>query len=382
MQKIEAKVEKHSITERGDELITFSGVFPRFILAELNTHRMFSRNSASSRAIPFKKMVEMIEKEPFIPIAWQKEHKGMQGSEYLTGDFEINEAKATWLIARDKAIHEAKNLSRIGVTKQLCNRLLEPFMWHKVLITTSKEGLENFFNLRCPQYQLELEEGDNGKRYVQGKSKKDFIKEFLKIYPTHGQKELVEDYLLVDDENNITPNNNIGWFQINKGQSEIHMMALAECMYDAYNESTPKLLKEGEWHIPFSDDMILNLAMVVEMYNNSKEGILNGGFPTKEFDQSLRIKIATAECARISYTTIGDEDKKVDYEKDIKLHDNLLESGHFSPFEHIARVMTDEEYSTFFNGQRYTNNHLLMKGFGWCNNFKGFIQYRYLIENK
>ena len=80
---ISAKIIADSKCPRGHRLTTFIVTFPRIVLAEFNTHRMFSRNSASSRAIPFKRMVKMLEENPFIPIAWQKDHKGMQGVEYL-----------------------------------------------------------------------------------------------------------------------------------------------------------------------------------------------------------------------------------------------------------------------------------------------------------
>ena len=81
---IQARILADSISERGDRITTYLLTFPRIILAEFNTHRAFSRNSASSRAIPFKKMVESVQTNPFIPIAWQKDHKGMQGTEYLS----------------------------------------------------------------------------------------------------------------------------------------------------------------------------------------------------------------------------------------------------------------------------------------------------------
>ena len=71
-----------SLSPQGNRLTTFKLTYPRIIHSELMTHRVFSRNSASSRAIPFEKMVKMVEEDPFIPIAWQKDHKGMQGSEY------------------------------------------------------------------------------------------------------------------------------------------------------------------------------------------------------------------------------------------------------------------------------------------------------------
>ena len=70
---------------RRPRITTMKITFPRYILAEFNTHRAFSRNSASSRAIPFKKMLKMVEENPFIPMAFQKDHSGMQGTEYLTG---------------------------------------------------------------------------------------------------------------------------------------------------------------------------------------------------------------------------------------------------------------------------------------------------------
>ena len=73
MKKIEAKIIADSINPQGDRITTFLLTYPRFIHSELLTHRVFSRNSASSRAIPFEKMVKMVEEDPFIPIAWQRE---------------------------------------------------------------------------------------------------------------------------------------------------------------------------------------------------------------------------------------------------------------------------------------------------------------------
>jgi hypothetical protein len=121
---------------------------------------MFSRNSASSRAIPFKKMVEMVWENPFIPIKWMKDHKGMQGNEYLTDKKDIESATTEWLIARDRAIQSAEFLNdkeTHGVTKQICNRLLEPFMWHTVLVTAT--DYENFFALRYnDQAEIHMQE--------------------------------------------------------------------------------------------------------------------------------------------------------------------------------------------------------------------------------
>jgi len=155
-QQIKAEKVAHSIGPQGDELISILATFPRIILAEVNTHRMLSKNTSSSRAIPFSKMVEAIENNPFIPIAFQKSHSGMQGTEYLTG-LDYDQAKFEWLEAKDRAIEQAQQLDKIGTTKQLCNRLLEPFMWTTMLITGPKSGWDNFFNLRNPVYEIDLD---------------------------------------------------------------------------------------------------------------------------------------------------------------------------------------------------------------------------------
>ena len=154
-----AQILADSLSPQGDRITTMKITFPRMVLAEFNTHRMFSRNSASSRAIPFKRMVQMVEENPFIPIAWQKDHKGMQGVEYVK-DEDI--CKSIWLKGRNEAVTIAKGLNYSndytgveGVTKQLCNRLLEPFMWHTVIVTAT--DFSNFFKLRCPEYTIDLD---------------------------------------------------------------------------------------------------------------------------------------------------------------------------------------------------------------------------------
>lgn len=159
---INAKIVAHSLSPQGDELISVLAVFPRIILAEVNTHRMLSKNTSSSRAVPFNKMVEAVQNDPFIPIAWQKDHKGMQGNEYFTDELSIQFAKSNWLSTRDNVIKGAISLHSTdngydSVTKQLCNRLLEPFMWTTMLITGPKSGWDNFFKLRNPVYEIDLD---------------------------------------------------------------------------------------------------------------------------------------------------------------------------------------------------------------------------------
>ena len=215
----------------GDRLTTMKITFPRIVLAEFNTHRMFSRNSASSRAIPFNKMVKMVEENPFIPITWQIDHKGMQGTHYKIGSSEIQLCINKWLEARDNAIRSATLLNKNEiVTKQLCNRLLEPFMWHTVIVTSGKEGLDNFFSLRCPQYHTPV----SGEGFY-FRSKKDCI-------ANHSNPENISKLENMSD---------LEWLQINKSQADIHIQVIAELMWDAYNESTPKRLEVGEcyWNL-------------------------------------------------------------------------------------------------------------------------------------
>jgi thymidylate synthase ThyX len=140
------KIIKDSITDRGHRLTTFEVTFPRIVLAEFNTHRMFSRNSASSRAIPVEKMLKRVQEDPFIPIYWGKNQKGMQADVELT-EAEQRDACEAWLNARDSAVAQAKALMNIGVHKQIANRLLEPWMWHTVICTAT--DWDNFFALRC-----------------------------------------------------------------------------------------------------------------------------------------------------------------------------------------------------------------------------------------
>ena len=381
-----AEILADSINPQKDRITTMKITFPRMMLAELNTHRMFSRNSASSRAIPFNKMVKMVEENPFIPIAWQKDHKGMQGSDYITDEKIIDFKKGVWIQARNEAINRARELNsnisiikkgtlqevlgteipKTAVTKQLCNRLLEPFMWHEVIITATE--FENFFKLRCPQYDV------NGNLF---RSKKDAL-EYTATTFHEGRKQLIRY-------------NNLGWLSINKSQADIHIQAIAELMWDAYNESKPKQLSSGEWHIPFGNNMDINLLKdeVVKHWASTDRNRVLAYAARHEYVREkeieyyqIRQKIATARCARISYQTLGDN-PKIDYEADIRLHDILAESGHWSPFEHVARAMSEKEYGMYtLTEPSYSEEFDNYVTTGVCRNFRGFIQFRSLVDNK
>jgi thymidylate synthase ThyX len=151
-----ARVLLDSISDAGIRLTTMEATFPRFVLAEANTHRQFSRNSASSRAIPTNKIIERVENDAVLPVEWGRNQKGMSASELLTQEDE-EEAKGAWLAARDAVVEQARRLQHLHVHKQVVNRLLEPFLWHTVIVTATE--WDNFFELRCsPNAQPEIRE--------------------------------------------------------------------------------------------------------------------------------------------------------------------------------------------------------------------------------
>lgn len=123
----ECKVLADSVSPEGARLTTMEVTFPRIILAEMNTHRVFSRNSASSRAIPIKKRIEMVKKHPYVPQYWGKLQKGMAADEQIDRELR-QQAEETWLDARDHAVKYAEELAILGIHKQTVSRLLEPFL--------------------------------------------------------------------------------------------------------------------------------------------------------------------------------------------------------------------------------------------------------------
>lgn len=140
-----AQIEADSVSPDDVRLTTFEVTIPRIVLAEFNTHRMLSRNSASSRAIPVKKMIQRVMEDPYIPTHWGKNQKGMQAGKEVDAATQ-QKAEAAWLVSRDKAVAAAEYLLELGIHKQLTNRLLEPFMWHTILVTATEWN--NFFHLR------------------------------------------------------------------------------------------------------------------------------------------------------------------------------------------------------------------------------------------
>jgi hypothetical protein len=132
--------------QTGTRLTTMEVSMPRWVLAELNTHKMLSKNSASSRAIPIKANIENILADTAMPVSWGKNQSGMVAD--IDVDWETSKkAEAVWLKARDNAIASALELVDLGIHKQLANRLIENFTYQKILISGTE--WDNFFWLRC-----------------------------------------------------------------------------------------------------------------------------------------------------------------------------------------------------------------------------------------
>lgn len=134
---ITAKIVKDSVNPWGKRITTFELEFPRIVLPEFNTHRVFSRNAASSRAIPISKVIEQVENNPAMPFKWSKNQAGMQAKEELSPD-QQNAAEALWLASRDEAVRYAKVMMQLGLHKQVVNRILEPYQHIKVVMTTTE----------------------------------------------------------------------------------------------------------------------------------------------------------------------------------------------------------------------------------------------------
>ena len=345
MNNYNCEIVADSLNTFGNRIITFKLTYPRIVHAELMTHRMFSRNAASSRAVPVRKMIESVKNNMFTPLAIQKAHRGMQGSDYFEGK-ELEQATQLWIESAELALQQAEKMEKFGITKQIINRILEPYQYYQVLVTATE--WENFFKLRCPQYDWGINAKDCYHR-----SKKDQIKD---VSAPSNKDELKN----LDD---------VDWLKINKSQAEIHIQAIAELMWDAMNESTPKQLQAGQWHLPFSDK--IDEAQLAQTISPNKALI----YSNTNLEE-LKLKVCVSRCARISYETLGDN-PKIDYAADIKLHDILASNGHASPFEHVAKCMDEIEY---YRGIRCN----IIDGkpsSGWCKNFRGFIQYREFLEN-
>lgn len=187
----------------------------------------------------------------------------------------------------------------------------------------------------------------------------------------------LKDFLKVQSA--VKERSTIDWLQANKGAAEIHMMELAECIYDAINESKPIKLLANQWHIPYSDKIDLT-DLVGEM-----KSITKGKIPIEEQHMTMaKIEVATVMCARVSYTTVDHDLNTWSYEKYLKkYHDmkNAIPITHnSSPFEHCNKAMNTAEYNGSVRRMLNANGKVILDERGWVDNFRGFISLRKQIE--
>lgn len=142
---IEVKMIADSISPSGVRLTTMQLKYHRYIHSELMTHRVFSRNASSSRAIPVETMLKQVREKPMMPIHWGSNRPGMQAGDELVND-KLRMAKNDWLDAAINACESVENLQVAGLHKQVANRLLEPFLAIHVVVTATEWS--NWFKLR------------------------------------------------------------------------------------------------------------------------------------------------------------------------------------------------------------------------------------------
>jgi len=237
---ISVEIDRDSIA-LGSRLTTFILRYPRFLLAQMNTHRVFSRNAASSRALPTAALLRQVMDTPAKPLTWRARGVGMQPAGLVV---DLTAADRIWCEARDSAVASARSLNALGAAKEIVNRLLEPFVLTTQIVSST--SWDNFFALR-----------------------------------------------------------------INKdAQHEISVLAVG--MRTALSGSTPVVMSDGDWHLPLT------------------------GYAGDETlgPRDLRL-VSAARCARISYLT---HEGRRDVKRDIQLAYQLVEAGHWSPFEHVAEV--------------------------------------------
>lgn len=139
-----------------ENLWTFELVYPRYIHSEFMTHRVFSRNASSSRAIPVKRMLEQVRENTVIPPKVFMNQKGMVG-ETEADPVTTIAFHVLWEEAAENACKIAEMMERLGIHKQHINRILEPFQFIKVIVTAT--DWYNFFVLRlAPDAQPEIRE--------------------------------------------------------------------------------------------------------------------------------------------------------------------------------------------------------------------------------
>lgn len=270
--EISAKILADSLNQDGIRITTLELHYHRYILPELNTHRVISKNGASSRAIPTEKLIEMCERELVEPLEWGLNQAGMQAFTIADSVLEAK-GREIWNSARRQAIIHALELNALGFAKQIVNRVLEPYLSTRTVVTSTDWA--NFMALR--------------------------------------------------DHKDAQP--------------EIRELAIQ--IKKAMEASKPRLLAEGEWHMPYisaEDDERIALwaedgcftALIRELLEPKAEDWILDNVTL------VKLMVSAARCARVSVRTA--DGKVSDFRKDLELFQRLVKAQpvHASPTEHQA----------------------------------------------
>ena len=321
---ISAKIVCDSISEQGKRITTMELTYPRIIHAELLTHRMLSRNSASSRAIPFEKMKEQL---TGMPVRFGAANKGMQdkGKHQQLVEFEEPndgycsiQRNATpenaWEFARKQAVEMAQAYKDSGYAKQIYNRLTEPFQMMKTLVTATE--WDNFFWLRL-------------------------------------------------DEKSVDPT----------------MYELARCMKEAIDESVPTLLKVGEWHLPYVKTFRIKHAGAVCGY------YIDGNITTNDVEDAKKVSAARCAAISFRNTDYGLEKSEEVFDKlvDKRVHGSALEhqATPMIPKSGDWSINSDGvNWTQYPDSWQQGISHCDREGQLWSANFAGWIQHRKLIKGE
>ncbi len=322
---ISAKIVADSINSDGNRITTYELEYHRYIHGEVMTHRLFSRNAMSSRAIPISKMIDQVESSSAVPIHWGAKQAGMQASTecdntVLDNCGEPFSREDWWKFAMEEAIVNAEAFDEAGYHKQIVNRLIEPFQMMKIVLTATE--FENFFWLRCDK---------------------------------DAQPEIQE---------------------------------LAHLMFECREESEPELLKTGEWHTPYVEHLdrpdgsegiaYATFDTGVERYLTEEEAIAISSSCCAQV--SYRNIDNSFEKAMKVYERLGVGGNKIHASPFEHVACPMLYTNSFDHTRAYINKPTKEitqEDTQWEKGVTHCDRSMNL----WSGNFKGWIQHRQLLDN-
>lgn len=344
---ISVRVVAHSKSAySGKEIVTFEYEAPKCILSEINTHRLFSRNAQSSRAVPIAKVIEGIRTNPVTPVYWGSNQAGMVAGNEIDIPVKLpsNQDSSFKEYARDGAwFYTARDVADLmqawedaGYHKQIVNRIGEAFTFVRGVITATE--FDNFFHLR--------------------------------IHPA----------------------------------ADPFIQELARCMWEALQASEAEVLYEGEWHTPYVwhwRDANNDLYYVQELAEDKLSfNRFIDGKPYVFLTDERAKQVSAAGTAQVSFRKLDLSDETVD-----RVYSRLVdeETPHASCVEHQATPMKPYQDCFGYNENNDPDSvyprpvvndpkhpYTWEKGIThmdrdeklWSGNFKSWIQNRKLIPNE